>query len=199
MYNHQKYNIQFFLGDDTLYGKLAHLNTENEEYSYLGGNINNFIKKISASGIVFGIFFFIISFINGYGWVQSTEFAMGIVIAQVPECLMTSIAISLGLATKKLQKKNCFVKNIEAIEKLGFITTICSDKTGTLTQSKMTAKFMWFNDSFRNIDSDNISKHLTEAPLRKAIEVNPLLCVAVLCNNTTFLDNRDNITTKKDW
>lgn len=121
---------------------------------------------------------------------------MGIIIAQVPECLMTSIAISLRLATKKLQKKNCFIKNIEAIEKLGFITTICSDKTGTLTQSKMTAKFMWFNDSFRNIDSEDI---VIEAPLRKALEVHPLLFVALLSNNITFLENRDNLTTKKDW
>lgn len=84
------------------------------------------------------LFFFLSRFVVGYSWLECIIFAIGILVANVPEGLLACITISLAITAKKLADKQVLVKNLEAVETLGSTSCICSDKTGTLTQNKMT-------------------------------------------------------------
>lgn len=80
-----------------------------------------------------GIVFFSCGFILGYTAVQNMVFAIGIIVANVPEGLLATITITLSVAAKKLSHRKVLVKNLESVETLGSTSCICSDKTGTLT------------------------------------------------------------------
>jgi sodium/potassium-transporting ATPase subunit alpha len=124
------------------------------------------------------------------------KLALGIIIAQVPESLTTTVSVSICHALKKLNKKNCLVKNLQTIEKLGSVTTICSDKTGTITQNSMQIQYIWFNDHLRKIDCSQIYEEIS---LRKIAELHPLLYAALVCNSVSFVENYLESPIKKDW
>lgn len=80
-----------------------------------------------------GIVFFGLGFLLEYGVITNLVFGIGIIVANVPEGLFTTITIALTLTAKRLAARKVLVKNLDAVETLGSTTCICSDKTGTLT------------------------------------------------------------------
>jgi len=92
-----------------------------------------------------GIFFFFMGIMLKYPFITNIIFAIGIIVANVPEGLLATVTVALALTAKKLYHKKVLVKNIEAVETLGSTSCICSDKTGTLTKNKMTATHLWIN------------------------------------------------------
>lgn len=100
-----------------------------------------------------GIIFFCCGFILGYNVIQNLVFAIGIIVANVPEGLLATITITLSVAAKKLSYKKVLVKNLESVETLGSTSCICSDKTGTLTQNIMTVENMWLNNKIIKAES----------------------------------------------
>ncbi len=99
--------------------------------------LRHFIKIISAIAIFLGTAFFLVSVAIGNGTIASLIFAIGIIVANVPEGLLPTVTLSLTMASRRMAKKNALIKNLESVETLGSTTVICTDKTGTLTQNRL--------------------------------------------------------------
>ncbi len=99
--------------------------------------LKHFIKIISAIAIFLGVTFFVVSVAIGNGTISSLIFAIGIIVANVPEGLLPTVTLSLTMASRRMAKKNALIKNLESVETLGSTTAICTDKTGTLTQNRL--------------------------------------------------------------
>jgi sodium/potassium-transporting ATPase subunit alpha len=95
--------------------------------------------------VLLGVSFLILGFIYGYNVVMNIIFMIGIIVANVPEGLLVTVTVCLALTARRMAEKKVLVKNMESVETLGSTTCICSDKTGTLTQNKMTMSHLFYN------------------------------------------------------
>ena len=135
------------IGDDTVMGRIAGLaSTTGTEETPIAKEIYHFIVIITAVAVVLGFTFFFIAKAIGVSWPKAVVFLIGIIVANVPEGLLVTVTVCLTLTAQRMAAKNCLVKNLEAVETLGSTSTICTDKTGTLTQNRMTVAHMWFDN-----------------------------------------------------
>lgn len=138
--------ICFKTGDATVIGQIANLASSAEATETpLSIEIERFIMIISAVAMTLGVIFFIFGIIYQYDYITNLVFAIGIIVANVPEGLLATVTVSLALTAKRMAGKMVLVKNLESVETLGSTSCICSDKTGTLTQNRMTVSQMYFN------------------------------------------------------
>lgn len=130
--------IVFGTGPNTQIGNLAILTeqTANVE-TPIRRELNHFIKIISAIAIILGVVFFILAIYLHDPLLASLVFAIGIIVANVPEGLLPTVTLALSLASRRMAARNALIKQLESVETLGSTTVICTDKTGTLTQNKM--------------------------------------------------------------
>ena len=124
---------------------------ESEE-TPLHQEIDRFIKLISGIAISLGVLFFCLGFIYKYPVITNLIFMIGIIVANVPEGLLVTVTVCLALTAKKMAEKMVLVKNLEAVETLGSTSCICSDKTGTLTQNRMTVSHLYYN--LRSVEAE---------------------------------------------
>lgn len=124
----------FKTGDKTVMGRIAGLaSSADTSETTLNKDIHKFITMISTIAIVLGITFFILGLLIGYPIITGVIFAIGIIVANVPEGLLVTVTVALALTAQRMNKKFVRVNNMESVETLGSTTCICSDKTGTLT------------------------------------------------------------------
>ena len=107
--------------------------------------IKRFVCILSGLAILLAFIFFILGVLYEYEMITNLQFVIGIIVANVPEGLLATITISLILSAKRMENKFILVKNLESVETLGSTSCICSDKTGTLTQNKMTVSHAFVN------------------------------------------------------
>jgi P-type E1-E2 ATPase len=138
------------------------------EISPLNVEINHFVHIVTAVAVGFGIIFLVILLALGNNGLRAIVFVIGIIVSNVPEGLLATITVMLALTAQRMARKQCLVKNLTAVEALGSVSTICSDKTGTLTQNRMTVAHLWLDGA---IVTANLS-HTHDAEL--AFE-NPLV------------------------
>merc|ERR1711910_136930 len=184
------------IGDHSVMGRIAGLASGLESGDTpIAKEIAHFIHLITAVAVFLGVSFFIIAFILGYHWLDAVIFLIGIIVANVPEGLLATVTVCLTLTAKRMASKNCLVKNLEAVETLGSTSTICSDKTGTLTQNRMTVAHMWFDNKIQESDTseDQSGKSVYKTlPGWKALST-----IAMLCNRAEFKGGQQNVSILK--
>ena len=133
------------IGMKTEFGKIANLTqTMKEEQSPLQKELNILTKQISLIAIGIGLAFFLAAFFFvKQPFAQAFIFALGMIVAFIPEGLLPTVTLSLAMAVQRMAKEHALVKRLSAVETLGCTTVICSDKTGTLTQNEMTVTHAW--------------------------------------------------------
>ena len=165
------------IGADTFMGKIANLASDaGSDETTLQREINRFIKLIACIAVGLGIFFFILGLIMGYNIITNFIFALGIVVANCPEGLLSTVTVSLAITAKKMLSHKIMVKNLQSVETLGAITCICSDKTGTLTKNKMTVVHVFYDGEIKKTDESqkNLKTELNEEIPMQVFNVNDL-------------------------
>ncbi|XP_042227097.1 sodium/potassium-transporting ATPase subunit alpha-like isoform X6 [Homarus americanus] len=180
------------IGDNTVMGRIAGLASGLETgETPIAKEISHFIHIITGVAVFLGVTFFVIAFILGYHWLDAVVFLIGIIVANVPEGLLATVTVCLTLTAKRMAAKNCLVKNLEAVETLGSTSTICSDKTGTLTQNRMTVAHMWFDNTIIEADT---SEDQSGCQYDKTSEGwKTLSRIAALCNRAEFKTGQEEV------
>jgi len=186
------------IGDNTVMGRIAGLASglESDE-TPIAKEIAHFIHIITGVAVFLGVTFFIIAFILGYNWLDAVIFLIGIIVANVPEGLLATVTVCLTLTAKRMASKNCLVKNLEAVETLGSTSTICSDKTGTLTQNRMTVAHMWFDNKIVEADTSEDQSGSQGAAWKESGGWKTLERVGMLCNRAEFKTGQENVSILK--
>uniref|UniRef100_A0A8D3BTS8 Sodium/potassium-transporting ATPase subunit alpha n=1 Tax=Scophthalmus maximus TaxID=52904 RepID=A0A8D3BTS8_SCOMX len=179
-------------GDHTVMGRIATLTSGLETgKTPIAKEIEHFIQIITGVAVFLGVSFFILSIALGYSWLEAVIFLIGIIVANVPEGLLATVTVCLTLTAKRMARKNCLVKNLEAVETLGSTSTICSDKTGTLTQNRMTVAHMWFDNQIHEADTTE-DQSGSSFDKSSATWVS-LARIAALCNRASFKAAQDTL------
>ncbi|MDB1939674.1 cation-translocating P-type ATPase [Clostridium tertium] len=166
-------------GMNTEIGKIAHLMEETQEkQTPLQASLDDFSKKLAIGILVICVLVFGLSLYRGTPMLDSLMFAVALAVAAIPEALSSIVTIVLALGTQKMAKENAIIKKLRAVEGLGSVSVICSDKTGTLTQNKMTVKKVYIDNKLIDGEDLDLNDELT----------NYLVNSSILCNDSTSKD-----------
>ena len=187
--------VVFKTGMDTELGKIAGL-TQNvtDEQSPLQKELNRLTKQISIIALTFGFIFFVLAvFFVKDPVAESFIFALGMIVAFIPEGLLPTVTLALARGVQRMVKKNALVKNLSSVETLGCTTVICTDKTGTLTQNEMTVNHLWLPDKELEVTGTGYAPkgEIIDGDHKITSKTNPdvnlLLTAASLCSNARIL------------
>jgi potassium/sodium efflux P-type ATPase len=137
--------VVYATGAQTEFGQVAHLTTEvKREPSTLEVQIARIVRMITAIAVSMGVLVFLLAyFFVGIEVKESFIFAIGIIVALVPEGLLPTVTLSLAIGVRRMARQNALVRRLSAVETLSATTVICTDKTGTLTKNEMTVRYLW--------------------------------------------------------
>lgn len=167
------------IGMDTEVGKIASLlKTTSEKRTPLQINLDQFGQKLSILILIFCGILFGVSIFRGDNIGDAFLFAVALAVAAIPEALSSIVTIVLSFGTQKMAREHAIIRKLQAVEGLGSVSVICSDKTGTLTQNKMTVEDYYVDE--RSIRADDID--LDDASQAR------LLISSMLCNDSTNED-----------
>lgn len=186
-------------GIATEFGQIASLTTSvTDVKSPLQKELDILTRQLSMIAIVIGILFFIAAvFFVGYPWAKAFIFALGMVVAFIPEGLLPTVTLSLAMAVQKMAKKNALVKHLNSVETLGETTVICSDKTGTLTKNEMTIEKVWLPNANYTVSGTGyepngiVKKGAKRIDLSQEKDLLQLLRIGSLCNDSAIEEKND--------
>jgi calcium-translocating P-type ATPase len=186
------WGVVFATGLRTEFGKIAQLTlAEPQKPSLLGEEMKRVSRWIAAFALALGVMFFFVGSAVGLPMSSAFLFAIGLIVANVPEGLMPTITLSLALSAQRMAKRNALVRSLAVIETLGAATVICSDKTGTLTANRLRVKEI---DWLQSTTSAEAFAQVTEPSLgQRALLQSILLTHSLRTNHVDSQTNGDPI------
>jgi magnesium-transporting ATPase (P-type) len=187
--------VVFATGMQSEFGKIAHLTQAvSDERSPLQKEMVHVTKMVTLIAVGVGLVFFVLAAtLARVTLADSVIFALGMIVAFVPEGLLPTVTLALAMGTQRMARRHALIKRLSAVETLGCTTAICTDKTGTLTQNAMTVRELWVAGRWLTVtgvgyapkgqileDNSPLSQ-LVDADLRQ------LLVAAGLCNDARLL------------
>ena len=201
--------VVYATGMNTEFGKIAQLTQAvEEEESPIQVQMKRITKFVAVLAVGLGVVFFLLGqYAVKLPFAENLIFAIGIIVANVPEGLLPTVTLALAMATQRMARRNALVKKLSSVETLGSTTVICTDKTGTLTQNEMTVRNLWTpwmevevsgvgyapegeflkrgNGKGRGKNKKNGARKLSAEEMGQLEE--PLL-VSLLCNNSRLVE-----------
>ncbi len=174
-------------GMKTELGKIARdITSQKSELTPLQKKMNQLSKILSISVVIIAVIMFVIGYIQGNEIIDVFMLAVSLAVAAIPEGLSAVITITLAIGIQKMAKEKAIVRKLSSVEALGATEVICSDKTGTLTQNKMTLRKIYIDGKIIDLEDINSMKDL-----KKKADVNEetlykLANICMLCNDIKF-------------
>ena len=183
--------IVYKTGDNTFLGKIAKNSFEagTKKESIFEKQIERFIRIISWIAMLIGVICILFDILNGVSFRNTVIFAIGIIVANIPEGLLPTVTVALTLsANRLLYKNNVLIRNLQSIEALGCVSCICSDKTGTITTGKMSVSHIYTNNktSLQPLQTRKLIQKITDYYSYFA-----LFRIAICCNNAYIATNEE--------
>lgn len=168
-------------GMDTEIGKIATLmNATQEKKTPLQISLDKFSSRLAMAIMIICAVVFLLSLYRDMPILDSLLFAVALAVAAIPEALSSIVTIVQAMGTQKMAKEHAIIKQLKAVESLGCVSVICSDKTGTLTQNKMTVQDVYIDGAIIKPSELNLSD-----PLHRYLLYN-----AVLTNDSSLVDGK---------
>ena len=169
----------FATGMKTEFGRIAQLTSAVEAgLSPLQKEIVKATRIVAAIAVVVGLFFYALGFVIGRSFWDNFIFAIGITVAMIPEGLLPTVTLALAMGSQRMAKRKALIRTLTAVETLGSVTVICTDKTGTLTQNRMAVAKVWVDQELIEPGAE------MTAPTARL-----LFTTAALCNNARRVEN----------
>ncbi len=168
-------------GMETELGKIADLmNAAKERKTPLQESLDKFSSRLAVLILIICGLVFALCVYRDMEILDSMMFAVALAVAAIPEALSSIVTIVQAFGTRKMAKENAIIKELKAVESLGCVSVICSDKTGTLTQNKMTVQQIWVDGKVMRPGELDIADQTQRY----------LLYDAVLCNDSSIVDGK---------
>jgi Ca2+-transporting ATPase len=178
--------VAFATGADTQFGQIYQMTTQVADVpSPLQRNVNKMAKQVSVVAIALAALVFgLRAATTSAGLVDNFVFALGVMVALVPEGLPATLSVSLAIAVRRMAARHALIKRLAAVETLGSTTVICTDKTGTLTEAQMTVTALW--ESGRRHSVSGVG-YRPEGVVSEPSQVTELLRVGAQCCDAQLL------------
>ncbi len=187
--------VVFATGMESEFGKIANLTQSlGEDLSPLQREMILTTKIVTVLAVAVGALFFILAVaVAGVNLAGSFIFALGMIVAFVPEGMLPTVTLALAMGTQRMARRNALIKRLSAVETLGCTTIICTDKTGTLTENEMTVRELWVNARRLTVTGvgyapeGKILDGAHECSVENDSSLRELLRAAALCNNARLI------------
>jgi Ca2+-transporting ATPase len=191
--------VAFATGTDTQFGQIYQMTAQvTEVASPLQRNVNRMARQVSAVAVALAALVFgLRAATTSAGLVDSFVFALGVMVALVPEGLPATLSVSLAIAVRRMATRHALIKRLAAVETLGSTTVICTDKTGTLTKAEMTVTTLWESGRRHPVSG---AGYEPEGIVSDPAEVTELLQAGAQCCDARLLaPDRRTIWTGASW
>ncbi len=192
--------IVFATGMTTEFGRIAQLTQNQKKVIYpLQRELNQLTRQLTVIAVLIGIAFFLLAIFFVHSPIASSFiFALGMIVAFIPEGLLPTVTLSLAQGTQRMAKHHALLKDLNSVETLGETTVICSDKTGTLTQNQMTVNHVWLISKQYEVSgtgyftNGNVTLAGKNIDFAEETDLKRLLQIATLDNDTEVTEGKVN-------
>ncbi|MFW6282983.1 MAG: cation-translocating P-type ATPase, partial [Minisyncoccales bacterium] len=174
-------------GSQTVFGNIADtLQDIKTQKTPMQKRLDVFSKQLSYIIFALVLFIFILGYFQDFPIIDLFMTSVTLAIGAIPEGLPAVLAITFAISSVLMSRQNVIIRKLPAVETLGSVTVICSDKTGTITEEKMAVQKMFSGNSFYNKKGKNLYKDRKKIEFSKKNELNQLLKTSILCNNSKY-------------